>query len=100
MKKEIEINGKKYKPAEITFGNYADMSEMGADIGDPTKNLTNIRAYVAITVGVDKKEAGDIIQEHIVSGGSMKEISDCLADAIGESDFFQHLLGLPDTQKE
>jgi len=93
MRKEIEINNVKYTPAEITFNTYAEMEALGAELGNNAKNLMNIRAYVAVTMGVDANTAGEAIEKMLISGGNLGEVTDCMIEAFEESDFFQSLLG-------
>lgn len=95
MRTFIEINGKKVKPAELTFNNVCRMEELGgALIGDNVSEMSVIRAYIAISFNVDKNTAGNELEQHIIKNGykSIESIGDALSEAVEESDFFQAIL--------
>lgn len=95
MRPYIEINGKKAKPAELTFNNVCRMEEMGGSmIGDNVSELSCIRAYIAISFNIDKNTAGNEIEESIKKNGykSIESIGNALSEAVEESDFFQAII--------
>ena len=92
MRKAIEINGKTYVPAELTFNTICRMEEMGAALTDAeNRSMSLLRAYVSVTMNVPEKVGGEEFEKHIINGGKIDDIANCLTEAIEESGFFQAL---------
>ena len=92
MRKSIEINGKNYVPAELTFNNVCKMEEMGASLTDAkNRSMSMIRAYVAITMNAPEEFAGAELEKHVIGGGKIDEVAEAMSEAIEESGFFQAL---------
>ena len=90
--KTIQINGNKYQGAEMTFNNVCRMEEMDAPITYGAKvSFSMLRAYLALCMNTSKENAGEELEKHIVNGGTMDELSEVMADAIENSDFFRKL---------
>lgn len=90
MIKAIEINGKAYKPAELDFNTMCDMEDLGVSIFETeNKGLSAVRAYLAVSAGISKEEAGAEIGEHIANGGSLEVLSEAFSEAVRESTFFR-----------
>ncbi len=65
---------------------------MGIEISEiGQKQLSFIRAYFGICVGVSKKEAGKQIEAHIANGGDFTELSNSISKEVEKSDFFYSL---------
>lgn len=92
MRKTIVVNGRVLTPAEMTFNNVCRMEELGAPITDAENRSMNfLRAYLAVCLGSNAEVAGAELEAHVLGGGSMTELSEVLAEAMDESDFFQAL---------
>ncbi len=90
--KTVHINGKSYQGAEMTFNNVCRMEEMDAPITYGAKvSFSMLRAYLALCMNTSKENAGEELEKHIVNGGTMDELSEVMADAIDNSDFFRKL---------
>ena len=90
MDRLLTINGKNYKAAEFDVNFACDMEDNGIDFEHIDKKMFNLlRMYVALSMGVDPKEAGNAISEHVKNGGTIDEISDVMAQMMEESDFFR-----------
>lgn len=90
--KTIQINGKKYQGAEMTFNNVCRMEEMDAPITYGAKvSFSMLRAYLALCMNTSKENAGEELEKHIVNGGTMDDLSEAMAEAIENSDFFRKL---------
>lgn len=90
--KTVHINGKSYQGAEMTFNNVCRMEEMDAPITYGAKvSFSMLRAYLALCMNTSKENAGEELEKHIVNGGTMDELSEVMADAIENSDFFRKL---------
>ena len=101
MLKEIEINGQRIVPAELTFGTVRQMIGMGVDFNDLGKDLyTLVSAYVRISTGLRERAADELIQRHIVKGGNLDDVLDAFKSALDESDFFQALAKTKETEAE
>ena len=90
--RKFELNGKKYGAAVMNFGAICDLEDLGVNLDDfAQKPMGAVRAYVELSTGLTKKEVAAEIEAHIVAGGTLEHITDCLAGEIEESDFFQAL---------
>lgn len=90
--KTIHINGKTYQSAEMTFNNVCRMEEMDAPITLGQKvSFSLMRGYLALCMNTSKDNAGEELEKHILSGGNFDELSDAMAEAIENSDFFRKL---------
>ena len=88
--KKLEINGKAVKPAELDFNAMCDMEDMGISIFEAdNKGLSSLRAYLAISEGITKEEAGVEIGAHLANGGNLDELAEAFSNAVKESTFFQ-----------
>ena len=92
MRKSVVINGKTYKPAELTFNNVCAMEEMGASLTDAkNRSMSLLRSYLAVTMNVPEEIAGQELEAHVIGGGEFTDLADCMAEAIEESGFFRAL---------
>ena len=90
--KTIHINGKTYQGAEMTFNNVCRMEEMDAPITLGQKvTFSMLRAYLAICMNTSKENAGEELEKHVINGGNTDEVSEAMAEAIENSDFFRKL---------
>ncbi len=90
--KLIHINGNTFQGAELTFNNICRMEEMDAPITLGAKvSFSLLRAYLALCMNTSKENAGEELEKHILNGGSFDEISEAMAEAIEQSDFFRSL---------
>ena len=92
MSKKIIINGIEFEPAALTFNTLCVMEECGAPMGEWDKlDLSLLRAYLAASLDVSAKAAGELIGAHVMDGGSMNELRTAFTNAASESDFFAAL---------
>lgn len=90
--KKITVNGKEYNAVDFDLNTMCDFDDLGISIEDfGTKQMSMIRAYVALCMKTDVKSAGNEIQAHIVNGGTLDDIADTLMTKVDESDFFRAL---------
>ena len=92
MRTSIEINGKKYKPAEFTFNNVCKLEEMGASLSDASnRSMSMLRAYLALCMNKPAWVAGKELEAHVIAGGQFDGLAEALTEALEESGFFQAL---------
>lgn len=92
MRKVIEINEKKFKPAELTFNNVVKLEDMGVSLMDTDKHsMALVRGYVALCENISEEEAGNELEQHVIKDGTIESIAECLSEAVNESGFFQAL---------
>ena len=92
MNREIEINGRKFKAAEITFGTIRKLSQLGVDFNHLGKNMfTLVNAYVQVSTRLSEEAVDEMIQQHILKGGSLEDILKVFQEELDDSDFFQAL---------
>lgn len=99
--REIEINGTKYPAAEITFGTVREMTRMGVNFNELGSDLfTLVSAYVRVSTRFSQGAVDELMQKHIVAGGSLDGILDVFKAELTESDFFQALAKTNKTEAE
>lgn len=91
-KKTIVINGKMYKMPGWNFGDVRKLEASGFSIRElqnPEKNIfTAATAFVAVTANVSIDEADKLIEEHILSGGDIRDMLNDFFTSLSESSFF------------
>ena len=91
MAKKIKIAGTTYDVPELDFNGVSDLADNGVDLFSPKikrKSAVSIaRAVVAWITDSDLDEAGDILQNHIVNGGDVAEITEAFNEAVEKSNF-------------
>lgn len=89
------LNGKEYKIPEITFDMVCELEDAGislTDIGKPKKKAMSIvRAFVKLATGLENEQVSDLIEDHLVNGGSFEGIFEEINKALSESRFFQKM---------
>ena len=86
------INGKKIKAKAIDFNTICDLEDYGLNFNDMQKKSTSfMRAYLAISAGLDSEQAGIEMQEHIINGGNFDDLVKAMTKEIENSDFFRKL---------
>lgn len=90
--KTFDLNGTKVIAREFDFNLICDLEDFGITLGDiAKKNLSLIRAYVAICLGSDLADAGSVLEEMVKNGKNFDGITKVMAEMIDESDFFRNL---------
>lgn len=90
--KKITIGGIEFEPAPLTFNTLCVMEECGAPVDAWDKlDMSILRGYLAASLNIDAKTAGDLIGEHIIGGGSLNELREAFRRSAEESDFFATL---------
>lgn len=90
--KKFTVNGKRYIAKEVDFNAICDLEDEGLSISDIQKKpMSAVRAYFTICFGGDKEEAGKEIEQHIINGGDLTELSNVFLEEFQNSDFFRGL---------
>ena len=94
----IRVADKTLKAVDVDFNYVADLVDAGINpesVG--TKGISALRIYVAACMAetyripIDVREAGKLINEHIVAGGNLTELQNIFTKKCEESDFFRAL---------
>lgn len=91
----IKINNKNYTVPEFGFRHSRLLEQYGVSLQNLVSIdhiLTIAGAFVAIVANCDLSQADYLIDQHILSGGTLQEIYDAYVKAISESHFFKKLL--------
>lgn len=89
------INGKEYEGAKYNYNTSCLFEEMGVSIAELGKKPQSVmRAYLAISGGMELEEAGNEIEQHIINGGELTEIQSAFAKELADSGFFKSLVNL------
>ena len=90
--KEFTINGNKYNSVPFTFNLMCDLEDMGTPIETADSRPTSVlRSYFALCGNMGKDAAGKEIEEHLIKGGTLNELSDAFGKELDESGFFRAL---------
>lgn len=99
MERIIEINGRKFKAAEITFGTIRAMERLGVDFNNLNENTFGlISAYVSVSTHLSQEAADHLINEHIVNGGNFNDIMEAFKEQLDDSSFFRTLTNADQTE--
>ena len=98
---KVTINRKEYRVKEMQFGEYAKIEEQGFSIIDAFRKkqlLLIAMGFTCVAADCDREEAERLITQHVLGGGNIVDIANAFAEAVSESDFFQKMLGVTQTE--
>lgn len=99
---KVKINNKSYNVGELEFKDYTHMEEQGFSIIDAfSKNQFMLIAmgFTCVVLGCDREQAENAIQQHILGGGNVRDITNAFVEAVSESDFFRKMLGVTEMEQ-
>jgi hypothetical protein len=104
----VVINNKTYEIPQFTFGEIRQLEDYGCPImnlADAQNHLFGtLAAFVAVTAGVDMKEADRLLTQHVMGGGDITEPFITFVNALQESAFFMKMVEMagknPQTAKK
>jgi hypothetical protein len=86
------VNNVTYTAKPFDFGLICDLESVGVEFSNVDKmNMSFIRGYFALCADISKEEAQSRIQQHLVNGGSLEDITEVMAKEMSDSDFFRAL---------
>lgn len=92
----VVINNKTYEIPQFTFGEIRQLEDYGCPImnlADAQNHLFGtLAAFVAVTAGVDMKEADRLLTQHVMGGGDISEPFITFVNALQESAFFMKMV--------
>lgn len=92
MTRKFTVNKVTYIAKPFDFDMVCELEDMGVTFERIDKMpMSLIRAYFAICAGVSKEQAAVIIQNHMINGGKLDDITESMAKEMNESDFFRAL---------
>lgn len=92
MKKTFNLNGIDVVAKEVDFNLVCDLDELGVSLESiGTKPMNALRGYVAVCIGGSLADAGMLLQEHMVNGGTIEEVLNVFVAKMEESDFFRQI---------
>ena len=98
---KFTVNGKEYEGAKYNYNVSCLFEEMGVAISDlGRKPQSVLRAYLAISGDMDVEEAGNEIEQHLIAGGNLRDMTNVLNTELSESGFFKSLLTMTDETPE
>lgn len=85
---------------KFDFNLVCDLEDMGISIQEIGKKpMATVRAYIALSAGVTMDMAGQMMEEHILNGGSLEGVMGAMSKEMQDSDFFRNL-NKPTTPKK
>ena len=99
---KVNIN-KNYNVPELTFKHFTKMEEQGFSIVDAFQKkqmMLMAMGFTCAVTGLDRDEAEDLLEQHVLGGGDIRNIVNTFGKTINESDFFKKMLGLTEKQAE
>ena len=92
MVNRFTVNGVTYTAKPFDFDLVCDLEAYGVSISSfRNMGMSLLRAYFAICADLDKEDSAKEIQEHLVKGGNLDDISNAMAKEMDASDFFRAL---------
>lgn len=92
----VVINNKTYEIPQFTFGEIRQLEDYGCPImnlADAQNHLFGtLAAFVAVTAGVDLKEADRLLTQHVMGGGDISEPFITFVNALQDSAFFTKMV--------
>lgn len=86
----IKLGEKRIPAADVDFNFVALLSENNIQLNEMGKKmLPTLRVYVAHCMGIDVETAGQIINQHMVNGGTLADIASVFTQKVEDSDFFR-----------
>lgn len=90
------INGKKYIVDGFSFNDICNLEGMGINLENmDEKMFSTIRGVLAIIMKTDLETAGSELEEHVIAGGNLEELSKDIAKVMENSGFFQAMNNPP-----
>lgn len=89
---KFTVNKVTYTAKPMDFDLICELEDMGVTFERIDKMpMSLIRAYFAICADITKAQAAELIQKHLISGGSLEDITEPMAKEMDASDFFHAL---------
>lgn len=93
MDRTFFINGRKYVAAPFSFNTICDMEELGVSVKTLGQHPTSgIRAYLALSMGTSLKDAGNELEQHLISGGKLDSLIKAMTEEMNDSNFLKSLM--------
>lgn len=94
----MKIEGKNYPIPEINVKTIKELEEYGIYLtfGEtPKKVLTIITAFMCVSAGITPEQANEVVEKHVLAGGTIDEWLGDILKAIEASDFVKHIADKP-----
>ena len=89
-KNRFTVNNVSYVAKPFDFEMVCELEDLGVSFDRIDKiPLSLIRAYFAICANVSKEQAALLIQNHMMNGGKLDDITEPMAKEMSDSDFFR-----------
>lgn len=86
------VNKVSYIAKPFDFDMVCELEEMGVTFERIEKMpMSLIRAYFALCADVSKEQAASLIENHLINGGKLDDITEPMAKEMNDSDFFRAL---------
>ena len=90
MVNRFTVNNVTYTAKPFDFGMICDLESVGVSIAEADKKgMSLIRGYFAICADLDKDDAAKEIQDHMIKGGTLDDITNAMTKEMNDSDFFR-----------
>ena len=91
-KNTFTLNGVTYAAKPFDFDMVCELEDMGVSFERIDKMpMSLIRAYFAICASTSKEQAAALIQNHMVKGGKLDDVTEAMSKEMESSDFFRAL---------
>lgn len=94
---KVKINNKTYDVQEMKIGEYTHIEEQGFSIIDAFQKRQHMLLALGLVCGVlhcERTEAEHVLEQHVLGGGTVVELSSAFVELVYESDFFRKMLGM------
>ena len=88
----FSVNKVTYTAKPFNFDMICELEDMGVTFERIDRMpMSLIRAYFAACANISKEQAADLIQNHLLNGGKLEDITEPMAKEMNDSDFFRAL---------
>ena len=97
-KNRFTVNGVTYTAKPFDFDMVCELEDLGVSFERIDKMpMSLIRAYFAVCAETDKQQAAALLQNHMVKGGKLEDITEAMSKEMENSDFFRSLQSKEET---
>lgn len=97
--RKFVVNEKEYVAKPFDFNLVCDLEDYGFSMEEMgSKKIKAVRAYFAICAGLTVEQAGKEIEQHVISGKDISDITVAMNEEMEKSDFFRALFKATETE--
>lgn len=97
--RKFVVNEKEYVAKPFDFNLVCDLEDYGFSMEEMgNKKIKAVRAYFALCAGMTVEQAGKEIEQHVIKGKDVSDITAAMNEEMEKSDFFRALFKATETE--